>query len=148
MPLGPARDRDAVAAIAPENFQDLLRLRPAEQLLEPRDVFETQFQGLRALVGVAQDCRALHPIALLLEIQKSAQTGGARRASRAQISSHGSNPTLRLEMASRLCRCTTALPGSLSLTLGGFVIARQAFQDCWSYQHATLRRRHGRSDAG
>ena len=47
MPLGPARDRDAVAAVAPENLQDLLRLRPAQQFLKPRDVFETQFQGLQ-----------------------------------------------------------------------------------------------------
>ena len=78
MPLGPARDRDAVAAVAPENLQDLPRLRPAQQLLKPRDVFETQLKGdLRVLVGVAQDRLALHPIALLLEIQESAQTGGA-----------------------------------------------------------------------
>jgi len=40
VPLGLARDRDAVAAVAPENLQDLLRLRPAEQLLKPRDVLE------------------------------------------------------------------------------------------------------------
>ena len=37
MPLGPARDRDAVAAVAPENLQDLLRLRPAQQLVKPRE---------------------------------------------------------------------------------------------------------------
>src|SRR5688500_8522597 len=75
VPLGLARDRDAVAAVAPENLQDLLRLRPAEQLLEPRDIFETQFRGFRALVDVAQDRLALHPIALLLYIQESEQTG-------------------------------------------------------------------------
>src|SRR5262245_13145596 len=109
MPLGPARDRDAVAAVAPENLQDLLRLRPAQQLLKPRDVFETQFQGLRALVGVTRVRLALHPIALLLEIQESAQTGGAWAASRAHVRYHGSNPTLRLKMASRPCRCDTAL---------------------------------------
>ena len=109
MPLGPARDRDAVAAVAPENLQDLLRLRPAQQLLKPRDVFETQFHGLRALVGVVQDCIALHPIALLLEIQESAQTGGAWAASRAHVRYHGSNPALRLRMASRPCRHDTAL---------------------------------------
>src|SRR6188472_2028563 len=105
MPLGPARDRDAAAAVALENLQDLLRLRPAQQLLKPRDVFETQFQGLRALVDVARDRLALHPIALLLEIQESAQTGGAWAASRAHVRYHGSNPTLRLRMASRPCRC-------------------------------------------
>jgi hypothetical protein len=61
-----------------ENLQDLLRLRPAEQLLEPRDVLETQFRRLRALVDVAQGRLALHPIALLLEIQESAQTRRAQ----------------------------------------------------------------------
>src|SRR5205823_504941 len=76
-PLGLARDRDAVAAVALENLQDLLRLRPAEQLLKPRDVLEAQFRELRALVGVAQDRPALHPIALLLEIQESAKTSSA-----------------------------------------------------------------------
>ena len=88
MPLGPARDREAVAAVAPENLQDLLRLRPAQQLLKPRDVFETQFQGLLTFVGIAQDRLALHPIALLLEIQESAQTGGAWAASHAYVSCH------------------------------------------------------------
>src|SRR5919106_2210262 len=90
MPLGPARDRDAVAAVAPENLQDLLRLRPAQQLLKPRDVFETQFQGLRALVDVGRDRLALHPIALLLEIQESAQTRSAWAATRAHFRYHGS----------------------------------------------------------
>ena len=101
MPLGSARDRDAVTAVAPENLQDLLRLRPAQQLLKPRDVFETQFQGLRALVDIMQDRLALHPIALLLEIQESAQTGGAWAASRAHVRYNGSSPTLHLIMASR-----------------------------------------------
>src|SRR5262245_15597067 len=68
VPLGPARDREAVAAVAAENLPDLLRLRPAQQRLEPRDVLETQFRRLRALVDVAQDRLALHPLALLLEI--------------------------------------------------------------------------------
>src|SRR5688572_32190673 len=77
VPLGPERDRDAAAAVAPENLQDLLSLRSAEQLLKPRDIFETQFQGFCALVSVAQDCLALHPIALLLEIQEPAKTGHA-----------------------------------------------------------------------
>jgi hypothetical protein len=45
VPLGPAGDRDAVAAVAPKNLQNLWRLRPAQQLLKPRDIFETQFQG-------------------------------------------------------------------------------------------------------
>src|SRR5882672_3352746 len=66
VPLGPARDRDAVAAVAAENLQRLLRLRLAEQLLEPRDILETQFRKIRALLGVAQDRLALHPSALLL----------------------------------------------------------------------------------
>src|SRR5262245_14748952 len=92
MPLGPARDRDAAAAVAPENLQDLLRLRPAQQLLKPRDVFETQFQGLRELVDVAWDRLVLHPIALLLKIQESAQTGGAWAASRAHVRYHGEIP--------------------------------------------------------
>src|SRR5688572_28362510 len=109
MPLGPAGDRDAVAAVAPENLQDLLRLRPAQQFLKPRDIFETEFQGLRALLGVAQDCFALHPIAPLVEIQESAQTGGAWAAIRAHVRYHESNPTLRLRMASRPCRRGTAL---------------------------------------
>src|SRR5689334_14568447 len=91
MPLRPARDRDAVAAVAPENLKDLLRLRPPQQLLKPRDVFETQFQGLRALVDVARNRLALHPIALLLEIQESVQTGGAWAASRAHVRYHGSD---------------------------------------------------------
>ena len=98
MPLGPARDRDAVAAVAPENLQDLLRLRPAQQLLKPRDVFETQFQGFRALVGVARDRLALHPIALLPEIQEPAQTGGAWAGKGAHVKDHGSNRTLRLSL--------------------------------------------------
>src|SRR5688572_33248205 len=91
MPLGPARDRDAVAAVAPENLQDLLRLRPAQQLLEFRDVFETQFRGLRALAGVAQDRLALHPVALLLEIKESAKTGRAPRTSRAHVRCHSNS---------------------------------------------------------
>src|SRR5262245_11066044 len=98
MPLGPARDRNAVAAVAPENFQDFLRVRPAQQLLKPRDVFETQLQGLRALVCVARDRLALHPIALLLEIQQPAQTGGAWAASRAHVRYHGSNPILYISL--------------------------------------------------
>src|SRR5689334_1899531 len=75
MPLGLARYRDAVAAVAPENLQDLFRLWLSEQLLEARDVFEAQFRGFRALVGVAQDRPALHPVALLLEIQELSKTG-------------------------------------------------------------------------
>ena len=85
VPLGLAWDRDAVAAVAPENLQNLLRLRPAEQLLKPRDVLETQFRELRALVGVAQDRPALHPIALLLEIQELAKTSSAPATSRAHV---------------------------------------------------------------
>src|SRR5882672_1083336 len=90
VPLGPARDRDAVAAVAVENLQDLLRLRLrlAEQLLEPRDILETQFRKIRALLGVAQDRLALHPIALLLEIQESAETGRAPATSRAHVRYH------------------------------------------------------------
>ena len=57
--------------------RDGARLRPAQQLLKPRDILKTQFQGFRALVGVAQDRLALHPIVLLLEIKEPAQTGGA-----------------------------------------------------------------------
>src|SRR5215216_2364879 len=80
-----ARDRDALAAVAPENLQDLSRLRPAEQLLKARDVLETQFRGIRTLDGIMQDRLALQPIALLPEIQKSAQTGSALGTSRAHI---------------------------------------------------------------
>ena len=74
MTLGPARDGDAGFAVEPEYLQDVLRLRPAKQLLEPRDVFEPLFQGLRALVGVGQARLAFHPGALLL---KALETGAS-----------------------------------------------------------------------
>jgi len=69
-----------------------LRLWPVQQLLKPRSVLETQFQRLKALVDIVQDPLALHPIALLLEIKESAQTGGAWAASRAHVTYHESNP--------------------------------------------------------
>src|SRR5207237_8954853 len=84
VPLRPARDRDAVATVAPENVQDRLRLRPAQQLLEPRDISEPQFETFRAPVGVLQDRLTLQPVALLPEIHEPPQTGsgGAARCGR------------------------------------------------------------------
>ena len=96
MPLGPARDREAVAAVAPEDLENLLRLRPPQQLLIPSGVFETQFQGLRALVGVVRERLALHPVALLLGIEETAEAGGSWAVSRAHFRCHISNLTLRL----------------------------------------------------
>jgi hypothetical protein len=58
----------------PQDLQNLLCLLPAQQLLEPRDIFEALFQGFRALIGVVQIRLTLHPIALLLDIEKLAQT--------------------------------------------------------------------------
>jgi len=86
MPLGLAGDRDAVAPVTPEYIECFLCLRPAEQLLVARGVFEAQFRGIRALIGVAKDRFALHPIALLLEIQELAKTG-APAMSRAHVRS-------------------------------------------------------------
>ena len=68
MALGPARDGQAVAAIAAENFQHLLRLWPAQQFLEPPGIFESLLEGLRAFIGVGRDWPPLQPIALLIEI--------------------------------------------------------------------------------
>ena len=70
--FGSARNRQAVAAVTPEDLKNLLCLRPAQQLLEPRQISEAQLQGFRALVGVGRDCPALQPVALLLEIEESA----------------------------------------------------------------------------
>jgi hypothetical protein len=85
VPLGLARDRDAVATIAPENLQHVPRLRPAKQLLEARGVFEPQFRGLRARGGVAQGRFALHPVALLREVQESLEAGRAPARGRAHL---------------------------------------------------------------
>src|SRR5688500_11949307 len=85
MPLGPARDRDAVAAIAVENLQDFLCLRLAQQLLEASEIIEAQFQRFEALVDVVQRRLAVQPVALLLEIEEAAQTGSAW-ATRAHVS--------------------------------------------------------------
>src|SRR5439155_23663811 len=71
--LGLARDGDAVLAVELENLQNFLCLRATKQLLKPRDVLEPQFQGLRALVAVAQVRLAFYPIALLLKVQKLTQ---------------------------------------------------------------------------
>jgi len=70
--LGPARDRNAVFAVQPENFQDFLCLRPAKQFLKPRYVLEPLFQALGTIIGVAGVRLALYPIALLPKIQKLA----------------------------------------------------------------------------
>src|SRR5512135_2725300 len=64
--LGPTRDRDTMFAIGPENLQNLLRLRPAKQLLKPRNIFESLFQGLGSLVDIGEACLAFEPGALLL----------------------------------------------------------------------------------
>ncbi|MGO7594348.1 hypothetical protein, partial [Rhizobium leguminosarum] len=66
--------------------QKVLCLRATKQLLEPCDLLEPLFQGLQALFGVDQVRLAFYPIALLLRIQKLAQTG--REAMRRRIS-HG-----------------------------------------------------------
>src|SRR5215469_10877046 len=66
VPLSFARDGNAVPAIGPENLQGFLCLRPAEQFLKSRDVFEPQFWGIRTLLVIAQDHLVPYPIALLL----------------------------------------------------------------------------------
>jgi hypothetical protein len=77
MTLRPARDGDAAVAVDLEDRQSLPRLRPAEQLLEPGDIFEALFEGLRAFLGIRQLCFAVEPRALLLWTEKLAQTFGA-----------------------------------------------------------------------
>src|SRR3546814_7489808 len=51
---GPARHGDAALAVAPENLQDVLRLRATQQLLIARGVTEPQPKGLRALVEIGR----------------------------------------------------------------------------------------------
>jgi hypothetical protein len=77
MPFSRARDWDAVAAIAAENLQHFLGLWAAEQLLEPRNIPEPQLRRLCALAAVTQGCLALHPVALLLQVQEALQAGRA-----------------------------------------------------------------------
>src|SRR5690242_12243057 len=68
-----ARDRDAVEAVAPENLQGLLRLRHAPQLVEAREIFETQLRRFRALGHVARVRLALQLLLLLLEAEEPAK---------------------------------------------------------------------------
>ena len=72
--LGCARDGNAGLGVGLEDLEDVLRLRPAKQLLEPRDIFESLFEGFRAFIGVGQVRSAFHPSALLLGDEELAQT--------------------------------------------------------------------------
>ena len=78
--LGPARDGDAAFGVQPEDREDFLRLRATEELLEPRNIFETLLQRLRALIRIRQPGTALQPVMLLLRIQELAQAFAARLA--------------------------------------------------------------------
>src|SRR5262249_55239163 len=71
------RDREAIAAVMAENLQDFFRLRFAQKLFEARDIFESQLRRFRTLCRIPQDRLALHPLALLLEIQESPQACGS-----------------------------------------------------------------------
>ncbi len=71
--FGRARDWDAGFAVGAEDFEDVLRLRPLEQLLEAGGVFEALFEGFGAFGGVGQACLAFQPRALLLGIEELAQ---------------------------------------------------------------------------
>jgi hypothetical protein len=75
--LGRPGDGYAGFAVEFENLKHFPRLRPAKQLLEPRDIFEPLLEGFQALVGVGQIYLAVHPTALLLAIQELPQTFNA-----------------------------------------------------------------------
>jgi hypothetical protein len=72
-----AKGGAAGRGVGAEDVEDVLRLRPAEQLLEAGGIFEALFEGLlsglRRLVGVRQGRFAFEPGALLLGSQEVAQ---------------------------------------------------------------------------